>query len=43
MAIVLICLLAIAMGLEMYSSWSLDKAIKKFVQSNKEKFLRELS
>lgn len=43
MAIVLFCLLLVAAGLELYSSWSLNKAIEKFVQSNKEKFLRELS
>lgn len=37
MAIILFCLLVVAAGLELYSSWSLNKAIEKFVRSNQKK------
>ena len=39
MAIILFCLLVIAAGLELHSSWALNKAMKKFVQSNRKKLL----
>lgn len=39
MAIVLFCALVIAAGLEIYSAWSLDKEMKKFFQSSREKLL----
>lgn len=39
MAIVLFCALVIAAGLELYSSWTLNKELKKFFQSSREKLL----
>lgn len=39
MAIILFCALVIAVGLELYSSWSLNKTMKEFFQSSREKLL----
>lgn len=38
MAIVLICLYVVLVGLDVYSSWSLKKAMKKFHNSQKKLF-----